>query len=57
MTREELIAMFEKIEYGDPLIQKSEAEGLLLVFLSHEGYDDIVDAYLEARNRVYFESI
>ena len=57
MTQEELIAAFDAIEYGDVQIQQSEAEGLLLCFLSDEGYGSVVDAYLAARNRVCFDGI
>jgi hypothetical protein len=55
MSREELIAALAALDQGDPDGAKHElAIGLLLGFLSKEGYGDVVAAYLAARERVPF---
>jgi hypothetical protein len=55
MSREELIAALDALAPGDPDGAKHElAIGLLLGFLSQEGYGDVVRAYLAARDRVPF---
>jgi hypothetical protein len=53
MTREELIAALEALT-GDESDTHTLAEGLLLGFLSKEGYGDIVRAYLGAREKLHW---
>ena len=54
MTREELIRALNALVGKDREQLHIFAEGMLLRFLSKEGYDDIVKAYLVARERLHF---
>jgi hypothetical protein len=55
MSREELIAALAALEPGDHDGTKHTLViGMLLGFLSKEGYGDVVRAYLAARDRVPF---
>ena len=53
MTQEEVITALNTFRSGPPALMHAYIEGLLLGFLSREGYEEIAEAYHAALHRLH----
>ena len=54
MTQQEAMRRLSDLEYGDPEASHSEADDILVAYLTENGAEDVAIAWIDAKERCRF---